>query len=141
MSYITLHKFLEKANSSADHTSAIKTDSVYIKRCLYEAYSEWETFYLPEGAPEYESPEGDSDIAPMKLLTPQAMRYFDHFKNKNTSKHIRENLFIRMLRDLSFEESRCLIAIKDKKLHELYPNITREVVDNAFPDLLVMKGE
>ena len=41
-----------------------------------------------------------------------------------------------MLEGIDPKDSEMLILVKDKKLHEKWPNITKDVVRKAFPKLI-----
>ena len=54
--------------------------------------------------------------------------------NPNLSKTKREMLFIQMLECIDAEDAKLMIAVKDRTIP--YPNITRILVNEAFPGLL-----
>lgn len=134
MSYTTFNEVLSKVKTSED----LKSLNQIAVTWLYNAFAEWENFELPEGTPPYNQLTGGADLAYEKLLSPKMIRMIDHFKNPSLSRLKRETLFIQTLESLSADEAKLLIAIKDKKVTELFPVVTRELVDETFPKLLVL---
>ena len=134
MSYTTFNEALSTVITVDD----IKKLSPLAIKLLYENFAEWETMELPEGDPPRKELAGQPDTAYEKLVSQKTMRMIPHWKNKNIKQSKREHLFIEFLESLHSDEARLLVAIKDKKLSEMFPNVTRELVDAAFPSLLVL---
>lgn len=86
-------------------------------------------FLLPEGEPPYRATSEPQGMTPANFI--QEVRKFYVFTSTNVSASRRETLFIQMLEGIHPIEAKILIAIKDQKLTDLYPNITREAVANA----------
>ena len=57
-------------------------------------------------------------------------------KTANVDKIKKETIFIRLLETCHPKDSEIIIAMKDKKLNELYKGITEATVRKAFPNLL-----
>jgi hypothetical protein len=53
------------------------------------------------------------------------------FTRKDLSNVKRESLFISLLEGVHPEEAKVLIAVKDQKLHKMYPKITHKLVSDA----------
>jgi hypothetical protein len=45
-------------------------------------------------------------------------------------------VFVQILEGIHWQEADLVVAAKDKDISKLYPNVTREVVRKAFPNLL-----
>ena len=45
-------------------------------------------------------------------------------------------VFVQILEGIHWEEADLVCAAKDKDISKLYPNVTREIVRKAFPNLL-----
>jgi hypothetical protein len=90
-------------------------------------------FALPDGAPPYK---------PCQVLDNEAGLYqearrlylFVQGGHPDLTQLRRETLFIQVLESIPPEEATLLLAVKDKKLP--YKNITKELVQEAFPRLL-----
>ena len=85
---------------------------------------------LPEGAPPYnesEFPEGISDSSVLGVAKEMGMFY-----NPNGKRMKLEEMFIRHLEGMTPDDAKHFIAIKDKTLHKMYPNVTEEVLVAAL---------
>lgn len=88
---------------------------------------------LPPGTPPYNR---DEQTHP-DLMTPiagQIQRLKACVKSSNLKKMIKERTFIQVLEMIAPKEADVLVACKDKALHELYPNVTKELVASVFPE-------
>jgi hypothetical protein len=90
---------------------------------------------LPEGPPPYKTDTSPPD---------RTLNRYDNairdigacvVENKIPS-FKKEKVFIQILESVSEKDALILIAAKDKKLTELYPILTKELVEKAFPTLL-----
>lgn len=136
MSYTTLNERFEKVKDS-DSLKALVREVPMVLDILYEAFADWEWMELPEDAPPFKPLSGGADLAYEKLLSQRTLRMIQIWKRKDVTTLKRESLFTQYLESLSYEEAKLLIAIKDKRVTEMFPTITRELVDETFPTLLV----
>ena len=88
---------------------------------------------IPEGNVPYEkndSPEGTEHT----VLAMESKKLFRFIKGGDSTlpQFKRENMFIQMLEGLHFTEAQLLIDTKDKKLHQVYKGLSKEVVKEAF---------
>ena len=88
---------------------------------------------IPEGNVPYEkndSPEGTEHT----MLAMEAKKLFRFIKGGDNTlpQFKRENMFIQMLEGLHETEAELLINTKDKKLHQVYKGLSKEVVKEAF---------
>ena len=92
---------------------------------------------LPKGAPTYrqdDAPKGYEYTILNKAYT--QFKYFFKGPIANKMKPLkREGLFLNLLESLNPEEAELLIAAKDKKMK--YKGITKKLVNDAFPNLIV----
>lgn len=92
---------------------------------------------LPKGAPTYrkdDAPKGYEFTILNKAYT--QFKYFFKGPIANKMKPLRrEGLFLNLLESLNPEEAELLIAAKDKKMK--YKGITKKLVNDAFPNLIV----
>jgi hypothetical protein len=87
---------------------------------------------LPQGMPPYNRdlvthPDFQGSLA----QTIQRLR--NCFKSVQLPKFRKEAIFIQMLENCPPGEADVLVHAKDKALHEMYPNITKELVAKVFP--------
>ena len=92
---------------------------------------------IPEGAPNYRQDDAPKDYQYTVLNKAYTQfKYFFKGPVANEMKQIkRESLFINLLETLHVEEAELLIAAKDKKMK--YKGITKKLVKDAFPNLIV----
>lgn len=91
---------------------------------------------LPEGAPPYKRDE-QTHPDMMTPLAGQIQRLKACLKDNNIKKIIKERTFIQVIEMVPAGDADLIIAAKDKKLEELYPNITKEFVKSVFPAYVV----
>lgn len=100
-------------------------------------YDETIVSALPQGAPSYrqdDAPKGYEYTILNKAYT--QFKYFFNGPIANKMKPLkREGLFLNLLESLNPEEAELLIAAKDKKMK--YKGITKKLVSDAFPNLIV----
>ena len=132
-------KEISLAEDTVAAIQAAQAKNKYFARYLWEAFADWDWMVLPEGVPPYEASKVGGDFAAIKLMSSHMHSMLkDVWRNKDIKPARRENAFIKTLEALDATEAEILIAIKDKKLDLKYPKITRDVVNAAFPTLLVM---
>ena len=108
----------------------------HVKKILLHAFHPGIKFVLPEGTPPYVfrgTPEGFPTT-----LYPEVRKFYIFCEGggANIQQIKRESIFIQMHENIHPDEAKIVIAMKDKKLNELYDTITYKLVREAFPDLL-----
>ena len=92
---------------------------------------------LPEGAPNYRQDDAPKDY--QYTILNKAYTQFKYFFKGPIANEMnplkRESLFLNLLETLHVEEAELLIAAKDKKMK--YKGITKKLVKDAFPNLIV----
>ena len=88
---------------------------------------------LPEGDVPYtrnEAPEGTEHSS----LSYESRKLYHFIKggNNQISQNKREMMFVQMLEGLHESEAGVLVAAKDKKLHQVYKGLSKNVVVEAF---------
>ena len=88
---------------------------------------------LPEGDVPYtrnEAPEGTEHSS----LSYESRKLYHFIKggNNQISQNKREVMFVQMLEGLHESEAAVLVAAKDKKLHQVYKGLSKNVVMEAF---------
>lgn len=135
------HEVLEKiAQTKATKTriSILKNNSSFALKTILQAnFRDDIKFDIPEGTPPYKPDEGitgnqlqhiDKAITTLKhLLT----------TNKSIENVKKESMFINLLETVHAKDAKILIAMKDKTLRELYPGLTENIVEKAYPNLKI----
>ena len=118
-----------------DDVSLLKTtypkigDGGPLGQIFQHAFMAEHKWLLPEGEPPFKPDAAPMGMSPARFI--QEVRKFNIFKRTDLKSTKREQLFIGLCESVHPDEAKILIAIKDQKLTDLYPNITREVVAAA----------
>lgn len=113
----------------------IKNESRQLKTFLKGAFDKSLEFNLPKGSPPYtpnkESKKGFGSVS-------GEFRYFAKGYEGDTLKDVvREGKFIKVLETVSPKEAELILLMKDKKLTGKYKGVTKKLVSDAFPKLIV----
>ena len=84
---------------------------------------------LPEGEPPFKPTSEPMGMTPTNMFSEARRMYV--FTRKDLSNIKRESLFISLLEGVHPDEAKVLIAMKDQKLHKMYPKITHKLVSDA----------
>lgn len=114
----------------------LKANSTFeLRTILAAAFNPKIVFGLPEGAPPYKADKTQPGEAMSSMKN--VMKNFPVLLASNkTIQAKKENVFVSMLEGVNYKNAEIIIAAKDKKLTELYPMITRELVEKAIPEVL-----
>lgn len=134
---LELHEILARANRQRTKKERAeilqKYDSVLLKTVLTGNFSESIQFRIPEGLPPgIKIPE---NIKAKKLPEEFLPEFPTWLKSNNPNQpSMQETLrkFLYCLGQVGTENAKVLLAMKDKKLEELYPNLTLEIVQMAY---------
>lgn len=97
-------------------------------------------FDLPEGLPSYRRNPNPIEHAGSNLI--REHRKLHHvMKGSDIDPLKKEILFIQILESVSGEESDILAGIHLGGLQDKYPSITFDLIEQAFPNLIVVNGE
>lgn len=88
---------------------------------------------IPEGAVPFKENEAEEGTE-HTVLRKEARKLYRFVKggDDTTPRFKKENMFIQMLEGLHKTEAQLLIDAKDKKLHQVYKGLSKEVVKEAF---------
>ncbi len=134
---LTYHEILTKVNNAQDKAKKTEIlrqyDSVSLRQILKGAFDPKIQWDLPKGNPPYlpnEAPVGTEHT----FLDSEAKRLWHFVKgaDQNLSKVKKETLFIQILEGLHQTEAELLIAVKEKKLNNMYKGLTANLVKEAF---------
>lgn len=131
-------EILEKASTFKKKQEKIdylrKNDNIAIRILLKMAFDPNLKWALPSGTPPYKPCLLDDQEG--MLYNEMKRMYIFHEGGHPTLKPIRrEQLFIQMLESLSAKDAKLLLAVKDK--HLPFKGMTKALIDEAFPGLLV----
>lgn len=131
-----IFKMLQTKRSVAERVQVLEDhDSFALRTILQANFNDAVGFALPEGAPPFredDAPAGyemsrfGNAIRPLPMLL---------VSNKTYTIEKKESLFIRMLEGVSGPDAKILIAMKDKALEVMYPNLTKELILKVWPTL------
>ena len=117
-----------------------KIDELQRNKCpalltiLQGAFDDRIKWLLPEGVPPYR-PNPAPETHNVLHSEIRKMYLFVEGGNPNLKQVRREALFIELLESVDPDDAKLMLAVKDKRLP--YPNITVELVNKAFPGLIV----
>lgn len=110
-----------------------QNDSPTLRTILTGAFDPGVKWLLPEGNPPYKP--NDLVDQQHRLFTETRKLYlFVEGGNPNLKQLRREALFVELLETLDPEDSKLILAIKDKTLP--YPGVTIAIINTAFPGLI-----
>ena len=140
MNYLVSELFdlIEKEKDQAKKDQLLRNhNNTVVRTMLYLNYNPDVKFHLPEGTPPYKK-DKDKPIGYQETTLNLEMRRFYIWcrPDQSLSATKREILFINMLEGLHYSEADLLCLIKDKKMEEMYPSISEEMVRRVFVDLL-----
>lgn len=126
----------EKIKSKKDRVQFLRSHhpNKTMLRLLKYTFDPEIKFALPDGNPPFK--ENDIIEEDMSGLYQEDRRLYLFIEGGNPNLHPirRETLFIQLLESINPKEAKLMLAVKDKKLP--YKGITKEVVKEAFPNLL-----
>lgn len=124
---------LEKAEDPVKHLK--ENLSFGVSTVLQLAFNPKIVLALPEGAPPYKINSNPPDLTPSRFDNALKQIGVCTVANKTPS-YQKEKVFIGILESISEKDAEILIAAKDKKLTELYPFVTEDLVKKTAPELL-----
>lgn len=127
----------DKAPSKAERIRVLQSNNVRpLRTILALAFDKNIVLDIPEGVPPFKRDEREPVGMSSASLYTESRCLARLLPSDPLNKTRKEMIFIQMLEGIHFSEADALIKAKDKKLEEMYPNITREIVRKAFPTLL-----
>lgn len=139
----SISSIINEANSAetvAGKTSVLKhNESDVLKILLRLSNDQSVKWLLPSGAPPYKPTDAANDV--QGRLYNDIKKFYLFVEGGNPPppqipNHKRELLFIQLLESIDPEDARLILAVKDKDLTRLYPTITVDVINEAFPGLI-----
>jgi hypothetical protein len=114
-----------------------KNEDFTLLSILQAGFSKSIVFDLPEGSPPFKAYNRPIGTTPSRLRNAviAMARLVKSVRTQRTPALRRENQFIQILESIPASEAKVLIAVKDKNITELYPEMTAELALAAFPKL------
>jgi hypothetical protein len=133
-SFSEIFEKVSKLKTKKDKVAYLKewnTDALRIVvKSSFDPKIEW---LLPKGEVPFnpnEAPEG-TEHTTLQMEARQLYRFVKGGDN-NITQNKREMLFVQMLEGLQEKEAHLLVAAKDKRLHQVYKGLSKNVVMEAF---------
>ena len=135
---MTIHERLEKIDKlkqhkrKVDQLQQLDTDVKFVVKSIFQAtYNHNVKFDMPEGSPPF-TPNEKEDIEISKNHFHKAM-----IASMNRKQHQwkRERDYTKFLESISPKDAEIMIAMKDKKLTDVFPTFTRELCKEVYPEM------
>lgn len=132
----TILKDVSKKKFKKDRVRELKSHwpNKTLAEILYYAYSDDIEFDLPEGEPPYNECDVLDNDGGLYRNSRKLRIFVKGGEYKDIPAIRKETLFVELLESIHPEEAKLVLAIKDKKIP--YRGITKEIVQEAFPNLL-----
>ena len=125
---------VHKAKTKDQKVSILKqNNSEGLRMVIKSSFDPKIEWVMPEGSVPYKPndvPMGTEHT----VLAMEAKKLWHFIKgaDKGTPQHKKETMFIQMLEGLQEGEAEVLVSAKDKKLHQRYKGLSKQVVQEAF---------
>jgi|688.fasta_scaffold11274_17 hypothetical protein len=140
---LLVHEILQKVSameSAESKTAFLKQhDSLELRDVLRGSFDDCIQWNLPLGKPTYDGRLSKSGHSSSSLrLKIKIFHYFVKGGQGDAMKPAkRENMFLQILETIHPKDADMILAMKDKKLETLYPGITRDLVKQTWPGLIL----
>lgn len=139
---LNIHEILTLVNDAKTYQERLdliqKHQSLVLEQILQYNFHPDLEFALPPGDAPFKRDEGIPIGKSPTNLYQEGRRLYIFLKGEapNVTRVKRENIYIQMLEGLHFTEADILQAVKDKKLQELFPNVTYKLAFDSFERLV-----
>lgn len=128
-----------RAKTKEERVAILKqNNSLGLRDVLRASFDDSIVFLLPEGAPPYKSFLSNEGISPTDLS--RETRRFSYFvrggKGDQLTTARREKIFLSILEGIHPHDAEVVCAMKDKKLAEKFPGITKDLIKEIWPKLI-----
>ena len=122
---------LKTKKEKVEHLQKYNTEA--LRMVIKSSFDPKMVWLLPEGEVPYtpnDAPEGTEHT----VLAQEAKKLWHFIKggDNETKQSQKENMFIQICEGLHESEAKLLIAAKDKRLHQVYKGLSKDVVKEAF---------
>ena len=139
-SIASVFKEADDAQTKAGKVSVLQhNQSEVMKMLLRLAHDNTVRWLLPLGAPPYRPTDAANDVQGRLYSEIQKFYLFVEGGNPpppNLPNLKREQLFIQLLERVDPDDSKLIIAVKDRDLTSLFKSLTVDVINEAFPGLI-----
>ena len=125
---------VHKAKTKAQKVDILrKNNNASLRMVLKSSFDPKIKWSMPSGDVPFIPNDAPAGTDHTRLATEAKKLYhFIEGADNTTPKMKKENMFIQMLEGLHESEARLVIAAKDKKLHQVYKGLSKDVVKEAF---------
>lgn len=135
-----IFSLVQRAETEEERIKILKeNDCLGVRDILRAGFDDFIEFTLPKGVPDYRSFLSKEGIAPTNLLrNTKQFTYFVKYGEGDKMKAIkREGIFLRLLEGIHPEDAKILVATKEKRLHEEYSALSKDLVKKVWPKLIL----
>lgn len=140
---LMIHEVFEKVAQAPNRKEKIEVLQKYnclaVRDILKGAFDETIQFLLPSGKPPYR--EDDAPYGYTRSSLHQQTKKLRYLVKGGPGENLpgprRERMFIEILESVHPDEARLVLVMKDKKLEGKYKGLTKKLVSEAFPKLIV----
>ena len=133
-----LPELLKEVNENIENVDNYR-DNFLLKVIVAHAFLPGYKMLLPEGDTPHKADDAPLGMSPTNIYT-ECKRFITYCRT-DISKGKREAAWIGLLEGLHKDETKILDAVKDQRLHELYPNITWKVMSDCGIIPAIKDGE
>lgn len=109
-------------------------NSLHLRNILRGAFDNTIQWDLPEGTPPVNV--NDQTPRPIRKISDQLKYFVTGGPGSKLLTAKKQRMFISFLEQIHSKDVAVVIAMKDKKMTEMFPGLKRDVVNEAFPGLL-----
>lgn len=140
---LMIHEILQKVSEAPTRKEKsevlLKHNSLALRDILKGAFDDSIEFILPAGAPPYDADDAPAGYSRSSLQ--QQTKKFRYFVKGGPGERLqtvrRERMFVEILESVHPKEAELVIAMKDKKLTGEYKGLTKKLVQDTWPRLIV----
>lgn len=142
MAKLKIYEILQLANSQNTKDEIVQVllrhQSHGLKQVLQGAFDDAIVWLLPEGVPPFRNMTSREGHSPTDLhRATDSFRYLVKGPGDQVKQPKREKIFLGILESIDPKDADVVIAMKDKKLGELFPKLNKEVVKATWPKLII----
>jgi hypothetical protein len=141
LSGLTVHEILTKAGEAPTRVDKVEVlreyNTLALRDVLKGAYDDEVEFILPKGAPPYTSADPKSVPSNLNKQTKRFRYFVKGGPGENLAAVKVEMMFVKVLEAIHPDDAELIIKMKEKDLAGAYKGITKKLVAEAFPGLIV----
>ena len=136
-STLLFSEILDKVHKAKTKDAKVKILKDYnnspLRMVIKSSFDPKVEWVLPEGDVPFKANDAPAGTEHTRLAT-EAKKLYHYIKggDNDTPQYKKELMFIQLLEGLHESEAKLIISAKDKKLHQVYKGLSKEVVKEAF---------